>query len=297
MLGVAVIHMLLDQEADVYVITRNATDCPATCTVITADLVNRDEIAAQVKTLELDVILHLAAQSQVEGNSLRVTFDANVVGTLNLLEVARRFHSSAAIIIASSSSVVPHWRDASSRSAAAAVFGPYVASKMCTELIARSYSESYNLSMGIARLSNIYGPSDRNLERLVPSTICSILHERVPTIRSDPRKTVNLLYVEDAADALLQLAKKIVRNQWTCYTVAVKGEHTISIAEMIEAILTQMKRLDLVPDFKSFEQSIADHNHQSSNSLCDEWKWKPKTTIAEGLRRTIEWYRSEIARN
>jgi CDP-glucose 4,6-dehydratase len=62
---------------------------------------------------------------------------------------------------------------------------PYDASKLCGEVIARSYAASFDLPVGVVRCANIYGEGDLNWSRVVPGTIRSMLAGEAPIIRSD----------------------------------------------------------------------------------------------------------------
>ena len=55
---------------------------------------------------------------------------------------------------------------------------PYDVSKSTSDLIAQSYSKTYGLKVGIIRSANIYGPHDRNLNRIVPETIINLLNKK-----------------------------------------------------------------------------------------------------------------------
>ena len=84
---------------------------------------------------------------------------------------------------------------------------PYAASKTCADVLAQTYAESYGLPVGITRCGNMYGGGDTEWSRIVPGTIRSILRGERPVIRSDGSFVRDYLYVEDAADGVLALAR------------------------------------------------------------------------------------------
>jgi len=99
----------------------------------------------------VQIIYHLAAQSRIRPSLLepRETFETNVMGTVNMLELARR--TGAHLVFASSSTA---GGDVSSN--------PYAASKAMGEELCRTYHKSYGTRVTIARLFNVYGPEQRN---------------------------------------------------------------------------------------------------------------------------------------
>src|SRR6185437_13032899 len=133
-------------------------------------------------------VFHLAAQTQVTValSSPYETFESNVRGTYALLEACRRVACARSIVVASSdkaygdADVLPYDEDTPLRGTF-----PYDASKSCADIIARSYAVTYALPVAIARCGNIFGGGDLNWDRLVPSTIRSLLRNERPVLRSD----------------------------------------------------------------------------------------------------------------
>src|SRR3954449_2458642 len=115
---------------------------------------------------DIDTVFHLGAQTIVgtADRSPRATFETNVQGTWNVLDVARQHPSLVQrVVVASSdkaygeSSVLPY-----TESMPLAGTFPYEVSKSMTDLVARSYALTYDLPITIARCGNIYGPGDVN---------------------------------------------------------------------------------------------------------------------------------------
>src|SRR5213075_1416996 len=115
------------------------------------------------------------------------TFESNVRGTYTLLEACRRNEKLVdRIVVASSDKAygeatkLPYTEETPLE----ARF-PYDTSKLCTDVIARSYFATYGLPVTIARCGNIYGGGDLNWDRIVPGTIRWLLNGERPIIRSD----------------------------------------------------------------------------------------------------------------
>ena len=145
----------------------------------------------------MDAVFHLGAQTQVRHaqRTRSGTLEANVRGTYNLLEAARRAPARLG----------RSWSPRATRPTADSVDLPYTeahplagrnvydASKSAADLLTLAYAQAYDLPIGIARCGNIYGGGDLNWDRIVPGTIRSLLRAERPVIRSDgtPRATTS----------------------------------------------------------------------------------------------------------
>ena len=166
---------------------------------------------------EIDTVLHLGAQTIV-GTANRnplATFEANIRGTYNLLEAARRNGKKVKRVVVASSDkaygaqpVLPYDEDAPLTGRF-----PYDCSKSCTDLIARCYFETYRLNVCITRCGNLFGPGDLNWNRIVPGTIRSAIRGERPIIRSDGHFIRDYVYVGDAVAAYLDLAEQMHRPE------------------------------------------------------------------------------------
>lgn len=86
-------------------------------------------------------------------------------------------------------------------------------SKVCAEILARSYFESFGLNICIARSANAYGGCDLNLSRIVPSTIISVLKNETPVIRNYGMYERDYMYIEDIVQAYVTLAENMHRKE------------------------------------------------------------------------------------
>ena len=123
---------------------------------------------------EVDTVFHLAALPIV-GVALKDpvgTFEANIRGTWNLLDACRQTGGVKRIVVASSDKayghpdMLPYTEDMPLKGS-----HPYDVSKSCTDLICRTYFETYELPVCITRAGNFYGGGDLNFSRIVPGTV------------------------------------------------------------------------------------------------------------------------------
>jgi len=176
---------------------------------VRGDVRDRDCIERTLGEYEIDTVFHLAAQTIVgiANRNPVSTFESNIAGTWNMLEACRRSPTVKSIVVASSDkaygdqTVLPYSEDAPLQGQ-----HPYDVSKSCADLIAHTYSVSYELPVAITRCGNFYGGGDLNWNRIVPGTIRSVLRGEPPVIRSDGNSVRDYFYVEDGAAAYIYAA-------------------------------------------------------------------------------------------
>ena len=174
---------------------------------------------------------------------------------------------------------------------------PYDASKVCTDVLARSFAKTYGLPVAVTRFANIYGPGDLNLSRLVPATIISALRDEAPIIRSDGTPLRDFVYTDDVARGYLLLAEKIGDTAGEAFNFG-SGE-PVQVLDLVKRIIRLAgKEKELAPEVllqTKIEHEI-DAQYLSADKAMTRLNWQPEVKLDEGLRRTIEWYRTNLDR-
>ncbi|HKZ01079.1 MAG TPA: NAD-dependent epimerase/dehydratase family protein [Pyrinomonadaceae bacterium] len=247
---------------------------------------------------EVEAVFHLAAQTLV-GAANRAplsTFESNIRGTYGLLEACRGSSTVKRIVVASSDKAYGTHSDLPYREGTSldGLF-PYDASKVCTDVLARSFSNTYGLPVAVTRFANIYGPADLNLSRIIPGTIVSVLRDEPPLIRSDGTPLRDFVYVDDAVTGYLQLAENIS---------AVKGEafnfgsgSPVRILDLATRIINLAGKQDyLSPKILSTTKITGeiDAQYLSAEKIEQQLGWRPTVKLDDGLIGTIEWYRRNL---
>lgn len=248
---------------------------------------------------EVRVCFHLAGQTIV-GASVETSkdfpltvFETNIKGTWNVLEAARNCKYLQAIVIASSDRVYGE-QEKLPYSEEQILLGhyPYDASKICDEIIARSYFYTFNLPVGITRCANIYGGGDFHFSRIVPETIRSILYNEKPIIRSDGTPIRDYMYVEDAANGYITLAEAVVKGQAKGEAFNFSAEHHKSTIDIVKLIISISGKSHLEPEIigKDKPYQKIDRQILSAQKAKDSLNWKAKYSLEEGLKKTFLWY-------
>lgn len=241
---------------------------------------------------DVDVIFHLAAQIHVDRSYVepRLTYEINVMGTQNVLEVAR-IYDVKKVIHASTSEVygsaqyVPidekHPLDAPH---------PYGASKIATDRMCNAYVITYDMNISIPRFFNIFGPRQRDIGY---GGVVSIFTRRVlnnvpPVIYGDGLQTRDYTYVEDAVRAF----DLILNHKSRLEPINIGSGKEVSIIDLANMIIDlcekkgEIQPVHVEPRIGEVKELIAD-----TTKAKKILGWKPKYDLKEGLRAFIQWYK------
>ncbi|MFN3265807.1 MAG: NAD-dependent epimerase/dehydratase family protein [Deinococcales bacterium] len=249
-----------------------------------------------VGKFEVDSVFHLGAQTIVSTalkNPLE-TFEANVRGTYQLLEVCREFAVKRVIVASSDkaygeSAVLPYTEDMPLRG-----LHPYDASKSCADIIAQTYAHTYQLPVTIARCGNIYGAGDLNWSRIIPGTIRSILEGQPIRLRSDGTMRRDYLFLEDVVDAFLALARVSDQEDVRGEGFNFSPEQPYTVLEVVNTLLKLMDAEHVKPVIENTAQFEIPHQYLDSSKAMRVLGWKARHDLESGLRKTIAWYKEVL---
>ena len=303
LLGGWLVRRLLDLEADVICLIR---DWVPQSELVSAGLIERTKVVRgdirdqamlerSLGEYEVDSVIHLAAQTIVgiANRNPVSTYETNVGGTWALLEACRRTPTIRQIAIASSDKADGS-HDQLPYDEAAPLQGrhPYDVSKSAADLIAQSYATTFGLPVVITRCGNFYGGGDLNWNRVVPGTIRSVLRGQRPVIRSDGKYVRDYFYVEDGAATYTLLVERLAQDR------ALQGESfnfsnetPTTVLALVEKILKEMGS-DLEPEIRNEAVNEIREQYLSAAKARRMLQWKPVFTLDQGLRLTIDWYRT-----
>ncbi len=308
MVGSALVRRLVESDVEVVVLVLDPdpqselyrSGLVARTTVVSGALEDLRVLERALAVHAPDAVYHLGAQTIVGAarRSPLSTLEANVRGTWNLLEAARRVASATAVVVASSDKAygtvdeLPY-----TESMALAGDEPYEVSKAAADLISQMYAHTYDVPVAIARCGNIYGPGDLNWSRIVPGTIRSLLRDEQPVLRSDGTFVRDYLHVDDVVDAYLALGDAL-----TARTIAAgegwnfSDESPRTVREIYDAVCAAAGRPHTEPSILGHAPGEIHDQWLSAAKARHELGWQPHIELDAGLVSTVEWYRSYLGR-
>jgi len=242
----------------------------------------------------VDVVFHLAAQIHVDRSYIepKLTYEVNVMGTQNILEVARLYDAKK-VIYASTSEVYgsAQYAPIDEKHPLNAPH-PYGASKIAADRMCYAYIHTYGLNVSIMRLFNVFGPRQRDVSY---GGVISIFTRRVlsnipPIIYGDGRQTRDYTYIEDAVKAYDLVLK---HNEPLTEPVNFGNGKEISIIDLANTIIElcgkrgMIKPVHVEPRIGEVKKLIADAT-KARNLLG----WEPEYDFLDGLKAFVDWYRN-----
>lgn len=268
-------------------------------TLVRGDVRDQASLERTLGEYEIDTVMHLAAQSivPIANRNPISTFETNIGGAWSMLEACRRSPTVKQIVFASSDKAYGE-SDRLPYDETMPLQGrhPYDVSKSCGDLIAQSYAVSYGLPVIIARCGNFFGGGDLNWNRLIPGTIRAALRGHRPTIRSDGTLVRDYCYVEDGAAAYMLLAERLAGDRALMgEAFNFSNEVPLTVRQMVERTL-ELLDADVAFDMTKDAVNEIPEQFVSAKRARTELGWRPLFSLDEGLRRTIDWYRTMLGK-
>lgn len=251
----------------------------------------RDAEAIADVTSGVDYVFHQAAVPSVPRSveDPVTTTDANCTGTATVLNAAREADVDT-VVVASSSSVygsterLPKVETMESRPES-----PYALSKYYTEKLALQFDELYDVDAAALRYFNIFGPrQDPSGEyaAVIPKFIELMLDGDRPVIYGDGEQSRDFTFVDNAIQANVLAAERDVSGE--AFNVGCGGRVTIN--ELVDT-LNDLLDTDVDPRYDDPRPGDVRHSHADVSKARELLGYEPEVGFAEGLERTIEYYR------
>ena len=242
---------------------------------------------------DIDTVFHLAAQPivTVALKDPIGTFKANIEGTWNILEVSRQINVQRLIIASSDKAYGTHKELPYDETFPLNGQFPYDVSKTCSDLIAQTYFNTYELPVCITRNANIYGGGDLNFNRIIPETIKSILSGKDPVIRSNGEFIREFFYVKDAVKSYLLVAENLHRKNIMGRAFNFGSTEKIKIIDLVNKIIKLSGNRNIKPIILDEVKKEITDQYLSCKLAESVFKWKPDYMLEEGLKETYNWYK------
>lgn len=275
---------------------------------VDGDVADEKKAAFVFGTFKPDTVVHFAAESHVDrsihdpGAFVRT----NITGTWTLLEQARRHwgadgstrfhHISTDEVYGSLGPEDPAFTERTSYDPSS----PYSASKAAADHLVRAYHRTYGLSITISNCSNNFGPYQYP-EKLIPLMILNAKEGKPLPVYGDGKQRRDWLYVEDHCEAVLLILKKGRIGE----TYNIGGDNEAENIEIVRQVCrlvdgafpmeSSMGRISRESALIRHVEDRPGHDRRYAinfGKLHRETGWLPAHSMADGLRKTVDWYLS-----
>ena len=293
---------------------------------IKGDICNRELVEFIFTEYDIQGVIHFAAESHVD-NSIKnpgVFIETNVNGTFTLVDVAKNYWmdkpfnykekylalnadtSGSKEQVGCKDSTLPRFHhistdevygtlnetDLFTESTPYAPNSPYSASKASSDMIIRSYQETYGLNTVITNCSNNYGPKQHD-EKLIPTIIRKALNAESIPIYGDGKNIRDWLYVLDHCKGIDLVYHTGLESN--VYNIGGRNERTnLQIVNTICTILDKkIPKNKSYKDLITFVEDRAGHDRRyaiDATKLENKLGWKADEDFDSGILKTIEWY-------
>ena len=245
--------------------------------------------------VDIDVVVHLAAQPLVKASyEIPIeTFETNVIGTLNVLEITKKIKPKATLIITTDKV----YKNTSKQigyieSDPLGGSDPYSASKAAADIATQSWRSSFgDHPISIARAGNVIGGGDIADNRLLPDLINCLVKNENPKLRF-PEATRPWQHVLDCLNGYLKLINKQltegVAGEWN-FSPPVSPSHTVAEVADLAA--------DLWGSNQKWRPDLTEHKTETTTLILDsskarnELSWSEKLSFEESIAWTIDFYK------
>jgi len=265
------------------------------------DIGNIEQLADSMRAAQPEVVIHMAAQSLVRESYVDPvnTYNTNVMGTVHILEVARKTNSVKTILNITSDKCYENKEQPTGYTEESQLGGydPYSSSKGCSELVSSAYRNSFlqdcGIALGTARSGNVIGGGDWAKDRIVPDAIKAFCDNKSLMVRN-PKATRPWQHVLEPLAGYLLLCQELTKNpkQFASSWNFGPNETDLRSVSFVVDILAELWKNDA-----SWYCDKSTHPHEAQSLTLDCHKanvllnWNPIWCISRTLQETTDWYK------
>ena len=239
---------------------------------------------------ETDVVINFAAESFVDRSILDANpfLVSNIRGVYTILELIK-IQKKRFLQISTDEVYGSLEKDSAREETRFNPSSPYAATKAAAELLVNSYNTTFDCGSIITRCTNNYGPR-QHPEKLIPKIILLANQNKKIPIYGDGKNVRDWMYEDDHCDAVLEVLLNGKNGE--SYNISAKNE--IDNLTVVRKILEIMNKSE---DLIEFVEDRPGHDVRyslNSSKIRNKLNWKEKTGFEEGIRKTVEWYLSNL---
>jgi len=250
----------------------------------------RDRAAVDVLIKDAEIVYHFAA---LMGTSSRFkeweipTVEVNVIGTINVLQAS--LNSGVKYFVHPPRPALAVWQT------------PYIISKTAQTLFTQMYNTIYGLPTIGLNIANCYGPRERGVlnpnplrlhegRKMVASNITAALKNEALVVFGDGEQSSDFVFIDDIVDACMRAPRDTAIGQ-VCYVGTGVNLPVKKVAEMIIELTKSKSKIEYFP-LRTGEVKV--HTKADLTNAKKYLDWEPKTSLEEGLKKTIPYYAKQV---
>lgn len=275
---------------------------------IIGDILDKHKLEKAFDEAQPDIVFHLAAQAYV-GYSYKdphETYNTNVMGTLNVLEGARKCNDVKALVLITTDKIYENkeWVWGYRENDRLGGYDPYSASKACCEILIHSYinsffnlgkyGNSHNTLIASARAGNVIGGGDWGKDRLIPDIVKNVAENKSTYIRR-PDAVRPWQHVLESLSGYLRLGQKLLEKKkefsgaWNFGPLQNKDLPVEVLVRIAKKYWPKIKfELNAIDDTPFHETSALRLDSSKAFKLLN---WQPIWDGEEAIKRSIDWYK------
>lgn len=262
------------------------------------DIRSKNSLSNYLDKKKPEIIFHLAAQPLVNESYIDplYTFETNILGTANIIELARKSNfTKALVVITSDKCYANNLGKPLVESDELGGHDPYSYSKACAEFICSSFIKSYpndKLRIASARAGNVIGGGDWAKDRIVTDLVNSLISNKNIHLRN-PQATRPWQHVFEPLSGYLCLCSALYKSKRhaTSWNFGPKKESNINVNQFTKKFISSYSSNIKINKIKSkfFEKKFLMLDSSKSNKILG---WKPRWNIEKSIVKTVDWYKN-----
>ncbi len=276
------------------------------CESVIADIRDKETLSDEITSFKPDYIFHLAAQPLVRRSYTipAETFEVNVVGTANVLEVLNQLKNKCTAVVITTDKVYENKENdiLYKEDDRLGGYDPYSASKACTEIVVSSFRNSffnssqfnlYQKAVATARAGNVIGGGDWSADRIFPDIVRSLQQKKLLEVRN-PNSVRPWQHVLEPLCGYLVLAALLNEHPEkfaAAYNFGPNPEDHLTVKELVELAIEKWGNGNWKDVSNSSQPHEAGLLKLDISRAMKDLKWKPKLNATLAVEWSVIWYK------
>ena len=286
-IGTHLCNRLRKHHAEIHAISRfnKPTNLKNSIQWWQADITDTKTVETLLSSIQPKYIFNLAGyvNGSRDISTVLPTFENNLLGPINLMMCAHKVGCER--FISAGSMEEPDLNHVTYE-----ISSPYSAAKWSASIYGKMFYNLYNFPFVSLRIFMTYGPGQRDIKKVLPYSILSLLLGKAPNLASGQRK-IDWIFVDDVVDSMIAaaLAPGVEGKR-----LDIGSGSSISIQSVVQ-MLTDSIHPGIEPNYGALSDRLFEQEPIADVEKTFAWiKWKPKIALESGLRQTVRWYEKNI---